>query len=145
MRAVESWPPVLTEGKRNDMLNPYALLAALLAFLAVAFGGYRYGYSRAEDAQASAVATAQVEAIDKANRDTEVATKRAVAQAKAESAARLSAVSARLKGEQDAALKAKPECSRDADSQRLLLESIRLANDSAASASPVPDAVHADP
>lgn len=127
------------------MLNPYAILAALLAFLAVGFGGYRYGYSRAEDAVAARVATAQVEAIDRANRDTEAATARAVAQAKAEAAARLSAVTVRLKGERDAIAKAKPDCARDADSQRLLQSAIDLANGQSTDPDSMPDPMSSTP
>lgn len=110
------------------MLNPYALLAALLAFLAVGFGGYRYGYSRAEDAVAARVATAQNEAIAAANRDTEAEIARTLAQARAEAQARLSATTIRLKGERDAAIKARPECGRDADSMAILQSAIDTAN-----------------
>lgn len=127
------------------MLNPYFILVALLALLGTGFSGYRYGKHVCQGEQATVIATAQNEAITRANLDVEAATKRAVEQAKVEAAQRLAATTIRLKGERDAALKAKPECSRDADSQRLLVESIRLANDSAASPSPVPDAVHTDP
>jgi hypothetical protein len=111
-----------------NVLNPTAILVALLAFLAVGFGSYRYGYSRAEDAVAARVATAQNEAIASANRDVEAATARAVEQAKAEAAARLSATAIRLKGERDAAIKARPECLRDVESQRLLQCAIDAAN-----------------
>ena len=123
------------------MFNPYALLAALLAFLAVGFGGYRYGYSRAEDAVAARVAIAQVEAIDRANRDTAAATARAVEQAKAEAAARLSATKRRIEGERDAAIKARPECARDVQSMELLQRAIDLANGSTSTSGLVPDPV----
>ena len=127
------------------MLNPYALLAALLAVIAVAFGSYRYGYNRAEDAIAARVAAAQVAAIESANAATEAATARAVAQAKAEAAARLSAATVRLKGERDAALKARPECQRDADSMGLLLDAIGNANGLAPTSDTMPDSMHPTP
>jgi len=127
------------------MFNPYILLVALLALLVTAFGADRFGYHRAKNECAAAVATSQNEAIADANKRIATETKRAVAAAKSEADARVRAAGIRRKGEIDAATKAKLECSRDADSQRLLLESIRLANDSAASPIPMPDAVHADP
>ncbi len=110
------------------MLNPYAILVALLATLFIAFGGYRYGKQVCQGEQATAIATAQNEAIAAANRDTEAATVRAVAQAKAEAGARLAATTIRLRGERDAAIKARPECARDSESHRLLVESIAHAN-----------------
>lgn len=125
--------------------NPTALLAALLAIISVAFGGYRYGKHVCEGEQATAVATAQKQAIATANAATEAATARAVAQAKAEAGARLAATTIRLKGERDAAIKAKPECARDADSQRLLFESIAAANGQTPASNIMSDPVHADP
>ena len=110
------------------MLNPTVILVLLIALGASTFGGYRYGKHVCQGEQATAVAAAQVEAIDDANRYVEVATARAVAQAKAEAAARLSAATIKLKGERDAALKARPECARDADSMSLLGVAISEAN-----------------
>jgi hypothetical protein len=128
-----------------NVLNPYALLAALLAFLAVGFGGYRYGYSRAEDAVAARVATAQEQAIAAANRDVEAATSRAVESAKAEAAARLSATKRRIEGERDAAIKARPECGRDAESMGLLQRALDSANGSPTATSSLSDHVPATP
>jgi hypothetical protein len=121
--------------------NPYALLAAGLALVAALIGADHFGYKRAENAAAARIAAAQVEIIDRANRDIEASTARAVAQAKAEAAARLSATTIRLKGERDAAIKARPECARDADSLGLLQQSIDHANDSTTTRSSLPPAL----
>lgn len=123
------------------MLNPYVLLGQIIGLIIAIVGAYHYGYNRAEDAVAARVAAAQVEAIDQANRDTEAATKLAVEQAKAEAGARLAATTIRLKGERDAALKARPECVRDADSMGLLNSAIDAANGQAAAVGKVPDPV----
>ena len=125
--------------------NPYALLAAGLALVAALIGADHFGYKRAENAAAARIAAAQVEIIDRANRDIEASTARAVAQAKAEAAARLSATTIRLKGERDAAIKARPECTRDADSIRLLVESIDSANGQTPSTSGMSDRVPTSP
>ncbi len=127
------------------MLNPYVLLALLISLGAATFGGYRYGYSRAEDAVSARVAAAQVEAIATANRDVETAAARAVAQAKADASRRMAYQRIQLEGQRDAALKARPECSRDDDSLRLLRASIAAANGQTPAIDKVPDSVHADP
>ena len=108
--------------------NPYVLLAALLAFLAVAFGGYRYGYSRAEDAVAARVATVQNEAIAAANVESKAATKLAVGQIAREADARVRAAGIRRRGEIDATAKARPDCVRDQQSMELLQSAIDSAN-----------------
>ncbi len=126
------------------MLNPAIILVLLVALGAATLGGYRYGYSRAEDAVSARVAAAQVEAIEQANRDTEAATKRALDAARAEADARVRAAGIRRKGEIDATAKARPECVRDADSMRLLHEAIAAANGTAPAADSVPDAVRSN-
>ena len=125
--------------------NPYVLLVQLIGLLIAIYGAYEYGYSRAEDAVSARIATAQVEAIDRANRDTEAATALAVAQAKAEAVQRLAATTIRLKGERDAAIKARPECGRDAGSLQLLQSAIDLANDSTTIRSSLPPELSATP
>lgn len=121
--------------------NPAILLGLLVGLLAASFGAYQYGYSRAEDAVSARVAAAQVEAIEQANRDTDAAVARAVEQAKREADARVRATGIRRKGEIDATAKARPECARDADSMRLLNESIAAANGTAPAGSGMPDTV----
>ena len=127
------------------MPNPYFLLAGLVFALGLFASGVSVGYRWENRAHAAAVLAAQNEAIDQANRDTDAATARAVAQAKAEAQARLAATTIRLRGERDAAVKARPECLRDTDSQRLLVESIAAANGQTPAGSSVPDAVRPAP
>lgn len=125
------------------MAYPIILLVALLALLGSGFGGYRYGKHVCQGEQATVVAAAQKQAIASANRDVETATARAVEQAKAEAAARLRSTRVRLEGERDAALKSRPECARDLDSQRLLQSAIDLANGATPAGNGVPDPVPA--
>lgn len=126
------------------MAYPIILLVALLALLGTGFGGYRYGKHVCQGEQATAVAAAQKQAIDAANADVEAATKRAVEQAKMEAAQRLRATTIRLKGERDAALKARPECVRDAGSMGLLQSAIDSANGQSTTSGTMPDSVHAN-
>ena len=125
--------------------NPYVLLAAVIGLIVALVGADRYGYSRAEDACAARVATAQDAAIARSNAEVEAATALAVEQAKVEAAQRLAATTIRLKGERDAALKSRPECARDLDSFRLLNSAIDLANGATPAGDSVPDPVPATP
>lgn len=127
------------------MFNPYFILASLVALLTTAFGADHFGYHRAKAECAAAVATAQDKAIADANAATEAATKRAVEQAKVEAAQRLAATTIRLKGERDAAIKARPECARDPDSMQLLQQSIAAANGQTPAGDSMSDPVRADP
>lgn len=117
------------------------MLAALIAILIASVSGYEYGKHVCNGEHGVAVAAAQDKAIDAANEATDAATARAVAQAKAEAEARLVAATIRLKGERDAAIKARTECTRDADSQRLLLDAVDLANGQQATSNPMSDSV----
>lgn len=123
------------------MLNPYFILVALLALLGTGFSGYRYGKHVCQGEQATAIAAAQNEAITRANLDVEAATKRAVEQAKAEAAARLSATKRRIEGERDATLKARPDCVRDQQSMELLQSAIDLANGQSSTGNTMSDSV----
>ena len=127
------------------MAYPIILLVALLALLGSGFGGYRYGKHVCQGEQATAIATAQNEAITRANLDVEAATKRAVESAKKEADARIRAAGIRRKGEIDATAKARPECARDQQSMELLQQSIAAANGQTPAGNSLPDAVHADP
>ncbi len=110
------------------MLNPYAIIAALVFALGLFGSGVSIGYKWSERSHVADVVAAQNEAIERANADAKIEKERALAAAKAEADARLAARTARLKGEVDAAKKARPECARDAESHGLLLDSIRVAN-----------------
>jgi hypothetical protein len=108
--------------------NPYLLLACLVAAIGIFFTGFQSGrHWEQRDALASVVA-AQNAAIERANKESEAETQRALLAAKAEADARAKAREARHKGELDAQRKANPLCSRDADSLGLLNSSISLAN-----------------
>ena len=127
------------------LFNPIALLAALLAFLAVGFGGYRYGKHVCQGEHATEVANAQKQAIDSANAESYAATKLAVGQIAKEADARVRAAGIRRKGEIDAIAKARPECARDSESMGLLLRAVGIANDSTSAGDGVPDPVPATP
>lgn len=125
--------------------NPTILLGLLVGLLATAVGGYRYGYSRAEDAISARVAAAQVEAIDEANERTKAEIARTLEQAKREADARVRAAGLRRKGEIDAIAKARPDCVRDDESLRLLVGAIADANGQSTASSSVPDHVQPTP
>ena len=127
------------------MFNPYVILGQIIGLILAIVGAYHYGYNRAEDAAAARVATAQDKAITDANAATEAATKLAVEQAKAEAVQRLAATTIRLKGERDAALKARPDCVRDTDSMRLLQSALDSANGQSTAIDSVPDPVPTTP
>ncbi len=118
------------------------VVAAILISGVIGTGTGAYlGYQWERRSHAAAVLAAQNEAIDQANRDVEAAVALAVEQAKREADARVRAAGVRRKGEIDATAKARPECARDADSQRLLLDAIDLANGTQADPSTMSDAV----
>lgn len=118
-----------------------SLVAALLLFLS----GFFYGKHVEKAEQALDVVTVQDETIDDANRDVKAETKRSLAASKVEATARLHATNVRLRGERDALLKAQPDCNRDPDSLRLLVESINSANGTEAAANELPEPVRVDP
>lgn len=119
------------------LFNPWVILVAV----ALLFSGIGIGYKWSERANAAQLLAATNQAIAGANAATEAEVKRTVEAARVEAARRLASATARLKGERDAALKSKPECSRDADSMRLLNESIAVANGDQAASKQLPDSV----
>ena len=123
------------------MLNPYAIIAALVFALGLFGSGVSIGYKWSERSHVADVVAAQNEAIERANADAKIEKERALAAAKAEADARLAARTARLKGEVDAAKKARPECARDAESISLLRSAIGVANGKADAAPVVPSVV----
>lgn len=118
------------------MLNSTIILVAVLA---IAFGGYRYGKHVCEGEHAVDVVDKQEQIIDTANEDVKASTKRAVASAKARVDAGVRATEIRREGEIDATSKANLACSRDADSMRLLHKSIDHANGTSTASGSVPD------
>jgi len=121
--------------------NPYLLLACLVAAIGIFFTGFQSGrHWEQRDALANVVA-AQDAAIERANKESELETQRAIQAAKAEADARAKASAARHKGEIDAARKANPLCNRDAESVGLLLDSIRISNGEKDPAVKLPDTV----
>lgn len=122
--------------------SPIILLGSLIAAILLFLSGFFYGKHVEKAEQALNVVTVQDDTIDDANRDVEAETKRAVAAAKQEAEKRASFQILKLKAERDAALKAKPDCSRDPTSMGLLLDTIRSANGEEAAANelskPVP-------
>lgn len=125
--------------------NPTAILVLLIAAIGLSFSSYRYGKHVCQGEQAADVADSKKQAIDAANTESYAATKLAVGQIVREADARVRAAGIRRKGEIDANVKAKPECARDAESQRLLLDAIDLANGGTTASNGLPSPVHADP
>lgn len=108
--------------------NPIILLGSLAAAVAIFLSGFFYGGSYQKGKQATNVVAIQKQAIDDANNSIEIETRRSLASAKQEAEKRASFQILKLKGERDAALKAKFDCSRDPTSMGLLLDTIRSAN-----------------
>lgn len=125
--------------------NPYVLLGGLVLAIGFFLSGFFYGRHYEKGQQALDVVTVQNQVLNDANRDVEVETRRSLASATAEAAARLHAANVRLRGERDAALKAQSSCSRDPMSMGLLIESINSANGKEAAANKLPEPVHVDP
>lgn len=108
--------------------NPYLLFGSLVAALLCFLSGFYYGTEYQRGKQALDVTAFQKQIIDDANNSIEVETRRSLASAKQEAEKRASFQILKLKGERDAALKAKFDCSRDPTSMGLLLDTIRSAN-----------------
>ncbi len=123
------------------MLDPTAILIAVLVALGLVSSGFIAGKEWTDRAYAAQERDVQKSAIAGANAATETAIKLAVEQAKTDTARRVAYQRIRLEGERDAALKARPECSRDVDSQRLLLNAIGAANGVTPTTGSMPDAV----
>jgi hypothetical protein len=102
-----------------------SFLVALLVGLGV--GGY-FGYEYRDGKVAQQIVKAENAVIERANKNAALETASAVALAEARAAARTKTDTARLKGELDAAKKARVGCSRDAESLGLLNASIALAS-----------------
>lgn len=123
------------------MFSPTILLFVVLGLVGMFGTGASVGYKWSERAHGAALAAAQVKAIDDANTAVELAVERTLATAKKEANARLSARTARMKGEIDAAQKSRPECDRDDVSLRLLHDAISAANGETPAADKLPDEV----
>ena len=121
--------------------NPMVLPALLVAALGLFGSGFWAGSKWERGDQAIKVVDAAVTTVDAANTDVEAETGRTVVAAKTEAEARLTARNIRLKGELDALKKSRPECSRDADSIRLLNDAIETANGKAPSAPVLPESM----
>lgn len=126
------------------MPNPYVLLGLLVGAIGLFGSGISIGYKWSERSHVADVVAAQNAAIERANADAEAEKQRALAAAKAEADAKLAARTARMKGEVDAAKKANPLCVRDAESQQLLLNSIRQSNGEKDTPVKLPDAMRPD-
>lgn len=123
------------------MLNPYVIIIALVGAIGLFGSGVSIGVKwERRDALANLTAV-QNKAIEDANTAVEVAIQRTVASAKKEANARLTARAIRHKGELDAALKSRPECSRDAESIGLLNDAINSANGETPTPDKLPDTV----
>lgn len=123
------------------MPNPYVLLAGIVFTLGLFGAGISIGYKWSERSHLNDVVTAQNAAIAGANAAAALEIERTVAAAKAEADARVTARTARLKGELDNAKKSRPGCARDAESMGLLNDALRVANGEKSTASSVPSVV----
>lgn len=123
------------------MPNPYLLLAGLVFALGLFGSGVSIGYKWSERSHVADVVAAQNAAIERANADAEAEKQRALAAAKKEADARLAARTARMKGEQDAIIKSRAMCARDAESLGLLQQSIDAANGQGSTDQRLPDPV----
>lgn len=123
--------------------NPWILLGSLILAVGLFLSGLSIGIRWQKGREATNVAAVQKQAIDDANRAVRIETERTLAAAKAEADARVRAAGIRRKGEIDAILKSKSDCSRDSASMGLLLESIDSANGTEAATNELPKPVPA--
>ena len=112
-------------------------IAILLAFGCGAYLGYQYCDGHVAKAYAEAQDAAITRFSEQADADKQDAIDRAQREAVAEERAR----TAKSKGVSDASIKAKPSCSRDAESYGLLVDAIAAANGTKESTGGLPKAV----
>lgn len=110
------------------MPSPIILLGSFVAAFMLFLSGFFYGKHIERSEQALNITSIQKQTIADANRDIEIETQRALAFAAQETKKRISFQILKLKGERDAALKAKSDCSRDPASMGVLLDTIRSVN-----------------
>ena len=123
------------------MLNPYIIIGLLLGAVGLFGSGVSIGVRWERNDTLARIAVAQNTAIAAANAVAATQIERTVAAAKAEGQARLKARDIKHRGELDAAKKSRPECGRDDESLRLLIDAIDAANGNESAPSVVPDAV----
>lgn len=116
------------------MINPWPIIAGLLFWLASVAGAAWLGYDYKAGKVAQEIAKAQADTLQQAIAAAETDKEAAVERAEKEATARATAAAAKSKGQTDANLKANANCSRDADSMRLLSEAIDTANGATATA-----------
>lgn len=124
--------------------SPAFLLAALLLAIAGFGGGCYLGYDYRGGLEAERIAEAQNAALEGAREESAAAIIAMAGAARQAGLDEAAARQARSKGVADANLKARPECSRDAESVGLLNDSIDRANGSAGAAPGVPEEVRSD-
>lgn len=122
------------------MLEKYGTILAIT--VAAWLGGAYLGYQYCDGQNAKATASAQDALIKRLGEEADADKQEAVARARREAVAAERARTAHSKGVEDAVLKARPGCDRDAESMRLLNDAIDSANGTS-SAGGVPDKVPA--
>lgn len=125
----------------NPILNPYLILAGVLFWLGSCAGAAWLGYDYHDGKVAQQVAKAQAETLKQAQADAAADLQTSNTRVRAEAAAQARVRAAKTIGVQDATLKARPDCSRDAQSIGLLNAAIDAANGTSASAGGMPPAV----
>lgn len=126
------------------MFTPYRLLIVVLAALTVFGAGAYLGYQYCDGRHAKASTNAQNAAIERFRQQAEADKQEAIDRVRRETMAQERADSAKRRGVNDATLKAKPGCDRDAASVSLLHDAINAANGPDSGPGSVPEGVPKD-
>ena len=118
----------------NLLLNPYLMLAGVLFWIASCAVAAWLGYDYRDGKVAQQVARAQAETLKQAKADATADLQASITRVRAEAAAHARVRAAKTIGVQDATLKARPDCVRDAQSLGLLNAAIDATNGAPASA-----------
>lgn len=118
----------------NSILNPYLILASLLFWFASCAVAAWLGYDYRDGKVAQQVSRAQAETLKQAKADADADLHASITRVRAEAIAQARGRAAKTLGVQDATLKARPDCGRDAQSLGLLNAAIDAANGAPASA-----------
>ncbi len=112
-------------------MSSYPILAGLLFWVVSCVGAAWLGYDYRDGKVAQQVAEAQAEIIKQAKADAAADLQASINRARAEAIAQSRSRAAKTAGVQDATLKARPDCGRDAESLGLLNAAIIAANGAA--------------
>lgn len=109
-------------------MSPYSILAGVLLWIGSCAGAAWLGYDYRDGKVAQQIAKAQADTIKQAQTNAEADKQAAINRASAEAIAKERARTVKTAGVQDATIKARHDCGRDAQSLGLLNAAIAAAN-----------------